>query len=413
MRDSDLPGGITNSEQPKIALCLSGGGFRAALFHLGALRRLNELGLLAQVDRIASVSGGSILSAHFAKCRSALAIKDGSFLNWNDTVAVPFKEFCRRDIRTVPILWRWAFPFNWPRRSAQVNSLMSAYYKYLTDMKLVELPTSPEFVFCSTDITYGVNFEFRKDYLHDYKFGKFATPLQWKVARAVAASSCFPPIFDPMHIGKALINDLPDLERSQTQRNRLLSSLRLVDGGVYDNLGLEPTKGFSTILISDGGAPFREFTGGLAIRQWLRYFNISSNQVGALRKRWFFSELDTKIGHDGVERPPRKGTYWGIKSASTDRIDTELPGYDEAITDAFISGIRTDLDGFTEGEMAILENHGYLLANRIIKKYAAYLLPANPPTLAVPNPDWMDSERVRQELKHSHRRLLHLRYFKR
>jgi len=49
----------------RIALCLSGGGFRAALFHLGAFRRLNELGILSTVDSIASVSGGSILAAVF------------------------------------------------------------------------------------------------------------------------------------------------------------------------------------------------------------------------------------------------------------------------------------------------------------------------------------------------------------
>src|SRR6266566_7386366 len=49
-----------------IALCLSGGGFRAALFHLGALRRLNELGILSKIDTITSVSGGSITAAHLA-----------------------------------------------------------------------------------------------------------------------------------------------------------------------------------------------------------------------------------------------------------------------------------------------------------------------------------------------------------
>jgi NTE family protein len=32
-----------------LALCLSGGGFRAVLFHLGALRRLNELGILSRL----------------------------------------------------------------------------------------------------------------------------------------------------------------------------------------------------------------------------------------------------------------------------------------------------------------------------------------------------------------------------
>src|SRR5882672_12544960 len=46
--------------RPGIGLCLSGGGYRAMLFHLGAVWRLNELGLLRKLVRISSVSGGSI-----------------------------------------------------------------------------------------------------------------------------------------------------------------------------------------------------------------------------------------------------------------------------------------------------------------------------------------------------------------
>ena len=47
----------------EIAVCLSGGGYRAMLFHLGALIRLNEAGLLKKLGRISSVSGGSITAA--------------------------------------------------------------------------------------------------------------------------------------------------------------------------------------------------------------------------------------------------------------------------------------------------------------------------------------------------------------
>jgi len=63
-RDEYLP--QPRPEREGIALCLSGGGFRAALFHLGALGRLNELGILSLVDKISSVSGGSIIAAHLA-----------------------------------------------------------------------------------------------------------------------------------------------------------------------------------------------------------------------------------------------------------------------------------------------------------------------------------------------------------
>ena len=49
----------------KVGLALSGGGFRAALFHIGVLARLAELDMLRHVEVISSVSGGSILAAYY------------------------------------------------------------------------------------------------------------------------------------------------------------------------------------------------------------------------------------------------------------------------------------------------------------------------------------------------------------
>jgi NTE family protein len=60
---SPVTEGGTEKLEPGIALCLSGGGYRAMLFHVGALWRLNELGLLPRLDRVSSVSGGSITAA--------------------------------------------------------------------------------------------------------------------------------------------------------------------------------------------------------------------------------------------------------------------------------------------------------------------------------------------------------------
>jgi len=53
----------TTKIAPGIALCLSGGGYRAMIFHLGALIRLNVVGLLMPLNRVSSVSGGSITAA--------------------------------------------------------------------------------------------------------------------------------------------------------------------------------------------------------------------------------------------------------------------------------------------------------------------------------------------------------------
>ena len=64
-------------EQPRagIALCLWGGGYRAMLFHLGALWRLNELGYLHRPDRNSSVSGGSVKAGVLGMTRTAFRAK--------------------------------------------------------------------------------------------------------------------------------------------------------------------------------------------------------------------------------------------------------------------------------------------------------------------------------------------------
>ena len=46
-----------------IGLALSGGGFRASIFHLGVIRRLEELGIMKYVHTISAVSGDSIIAA--------------------------------------------------------------------------------------------------------------------------------------------------------------------------------------------------------------------------------------------------------------------------------------------------------------------------------------------------------------
>lgn len=389
----------------KMALCLSGGGYRAALFHLGVLRRLNELGLLTSVDTITSVSGGSILAAHLAACYGENPPAGGRYPDWESRVAEPFRRFCQRDIRTVPVLKRFLLPWNWPRRSTQVNALMHRYEKYLTKFKLSDLPKDPEFVFCATDLVFGKNWEFKRDKVGDYKTRQVNTPEGWTVARAVAASSCFPPVFDPMRVGEDLLREKADQVGKDEKMKRLLRVLRLSDGGVYDNLGLEPVKNHYTVLVSDGGAPFRVFTAKSPFRLLKRYFDITSDQVGSLRKRWLYSDFNTTVEIEGKSGPKKQGAVMPIGKGSTDKDDDLAPGYEDKLVESHISRIRTDLDGFTDEEIGILENHGYLMANRVLKKYCRHLVDGDWPSLATPHPEMFDKEWVKKQLERSSSRL--------
>src|ERR1700709_1405873 len=81
-----------------IALCLSGGGYRAMLFHLGALWRLNELGQLAELDRISSVSGGSIPAATLGLNWSRLRFENGVALEFPAQVVAPLRRLAAETI---------------------------------------------------------------------------------------------------------------------------------------------------------------------------------------------------------------------------------------------------------------------------------------------------------------------------
>ncbi len=148
-----LPDGL-NSPAPGIGLCLSGGGYRAAAFHLGALRRLNEAGVLTRLKVISSISGGSIISAFLARHIRSLRVEGSRYRDWEGQIERPFRQgVLSCDIRTVPALKQWVLPWNVFRDGPAVAALERQYHKYVTDAKLEELPSQPSFVFGATATT--------------------------------------------------------------------------------------------------------------------------------------------------------------------------------------------------------------------------------------------------------------------
>jgi len=95
----------TKRNRKGIGLALSGGGYRASLFHLGVTQRLHELGVLQRITNLSSVSGGSVFSAHLADAMINRGNgKNLSFQNWEKDIATPFISFVNNDVRTKLIL---------------------------------------------------------------------------------------------------------------------------------------------------------------------------------------------------------------------------------------------------------------------------------------------------------------------
>jgi NTE family protein len=399
-----------------IGLCLSGGGFRASLFHLGALKRLNELGILARKDfrTVASVSGGSITAAQLA---TALAKRgsgqDGPIPKeaWDREVRDPLREFTRKDVRTGPFLKRFR-PWNLWKSETTVNALAERYEKELTPLRLKELPERPEFLFLATDLAYGVSWEFTRDRMGDYQAGYMPPPEDFPVGKAVAASACFPPLFGPLRLRL----DPADLKQGCAprgkQRDACLSDFRLTDGGDYDNMGLEPVwKSHAVVLVSDAGGLFTEESDKGLLWRIPRYQGIQERQARALRKRWLIASFN---------QGTLDGTYWSVASAPSqyeeeDREEERpkeerppFPGYSKSLAREVIAEIRTDLDAFSDAEAAVLENHGYLLADAAIRRHVPALLSDALPQAPVPHPDWFpparSEEAIRGALKDSGKR---------
>jgi NTE family protein len=377
-----------------VGLSLSGGGYRAALFHLGALRRLNELGILAKLRTISSVSGGSILSAHLAT--SLDWPLQGPVADWEERVGKPFRAFTSVNIRNVPLFKRFLLPWNWWRSSVQADTLAGQYESKLTKLKLVELPRTPVFIYCATDLAFGVDWTFRKEQMGDYQAGYVTpTPADWPLARSVAASSCFPPVFDPLPVPFAAARYKGGMAKGPAA-DAARAGIRLSDGGVYDNLGLEPIwKDHAIVLASDGGSVFDFEADKNFFVRVQRYVSIQGNQALALRKRWLISNFLAGV---------MEGTYWGIGSVTANYGPKAPVGYPEDIC-ALIAAIRTDLDRFSEAEKAILENHGYLLAEAALQQHVPGLM-AQPAPLVIPHPEWMKEASVKQALKESWKRKL-------
>jgi NTE family protein len=288
--------------EPGVALCLSGGGYRAMLFHVGAIWRLNELRYLPKLDRVSSVSGGSITAGTLGLNWHKLQFDaDGSAVNLGEQFVQPIRALAAKTIDMGAVFGGILLP-------GTISDKVAAAYRshVFGKASLQDLPDRPRFVINATNIQTGTLWRFSKPYMADYRVGMVRNP-KVDLAVAVAASSAFPPILSPceLHLDPG---DWDPAERGPLHEPPYTTHVVLADGGVYDNLGLETAwKRYTTILVSDGGgqmAPQPKPKHDWA-RHAYRTLGVIDTQVRNLRKRQVMA---------GYLRGDREGTYWGIRS---------------------------------------------------------------------------------------------------
>lgn len=356
----------TGLRAPAVGIALSGGGYRAMLFHLGALRRLNELGVLSTVSRFSSVSGGSIAAAALAVHWDRLDFDERGVARHFGLVEDAVHNLASRTI-DVPSAMKGLVPLVSP-----ADAVAAAYRRHLLgDANLQDLPNHPRFTFNTTNFATGALVRWAKEYVADYRIGSVFAP-DVPLADVVAASSAFPPMLSPKTIVvPGTLVDHGTRQPKAEQPRRLV----LTDGGVYDNLGLEPLKSFHTILASDGGAPFDY--GVKPRRNWLsqslRTTAILSEQSRANRRRQLVSEFT---------HGRRLGALWTIATKLGDYPATTLP-VAEASRLA-LCGVPTRLRALDEPLQKRLVNWGYVQADAAVRSYVES---AFAPPVEYPHPE--------------------------
>ncbi|SOC52421.1 patatin-like phospholipase family protein [Ornithinimicrobium cerasi] len=378
------------------ALCLSGGGFRAALFHLGAVRRLDELGILGRLRTISAVSGGSVVA-------NLLAHPD---LVWPDPlgaparvggieelVAEPLRLLTGRNVRTPAMLARLR-PHAWGRPDVTSRVLADELERTVpwwgTDLR-EHRRGGPVILTGATETGYGVSWVFAdarsvapRGRVGDHRLGYAAPPPGLRIVDAVAASCAHPPWFAPFSLdGRTLglTGGVPDLDEAPEVRASILRRVELADGGLYDNYGLEQVwSDHATVLVSDGGAVFRGRATSSPVGRLWQLLSIAANGAQTTRLRWLRASFSAGL---------LDGATWSLETPNT---VSAVPGhgpeaglagcYPAALVSA-INRVRTDLDAFAPGEQMVLERHGYVVSDASVRRHSpasvALEAPVDPP----------------------------------
>ncbi len=393
----------------RIGLALSGGGVRAAAFHLGVLSKLHDLGILPRVDVISTVSGGSITGAFFL-------LEGGNFPQFKDSMMRALQKSIELRILANPRVLRLVQP-GYSRTDIKAEVYERLFFSGKT---LAALAKTPQLIINTTNLVTGKNFKLSQDYLGDWKFGYGGLPSVMRIATAVAASTAVPGVFQPIRLDTATYFPNPGIQAKH---------FVLCDGGVYDNQGthaltsaFEPDKSApcTHVICSDASAPF-EIRDSQLVREWsvlLRQSDIMMTRIKNLQFQqliyghdplkprtayfsidWTYAGILSRLSRDeplceqlGIlqdaqalaqelrspSAPPRVQQLVERMLSTLGLAQKAPPLSDKAAAE--VSNIGTRLRALSESEVNLLVHHGASLCELQTRLYLRDILNSAPPT---------------------------------
>ncbi|MFA0809915.1 patatin-like phospholipase family protein [Microbulbifer epialgicus] len=355
-----------------LALALSGGGIRAMVFHAGVLLYLAEHSYLEKVSHISSVSGGSLLVGMVYKFNNYHWPDSESYKNHIfESVKA---ELCSRNLQ-MAALFEVLKPSNWPNLLSRANVLAEAISKiWGVDAFMGDLGGYPLWSINATTAETGRRFRFKYDTCGDYSIG-YSNAASFRLSQAMAVSAAFPGGIGPLQLETRRLTwrkrrRWEDLEDMGEEVRLPYRKLHLYDGGVYDNLGMEPLfnpgnaqpkfEGVS-VLVSDAGSPLPRGFSMFALNPFRlkRILDICMDQARSLRVRSFMEYLNT---HN------RGGGYLMIGQHPGELLDNDqqLPFDGQTVEDVrTVTAYKTDLAKIGSSDFDRIARHGYEVARAV------------------------------------------------
>ncbi|MDN7805804.1 patatin-like phospholipase family protein [Burkholderia gladioli] len=376
---SDHTAASRDDALPRLGLAVSGGGVRAAAFHAGVMKYLAEAGSLEHVQHISSVSGGSLF---IGLVLSRAGYKWPSSQQYRDFVYNDVKStLTSTSLQLSSAIQLFANPLNWRFFLSRANVLEKTIRSvWKIDAPLSALDNSPTWSVNGTTAETGRRFRFKNGSFGDYQLG-YADTNSLSLASALAVSAAFPGGIGPLSIKTDRFNWQKrsewDSGEPAVKSNPPFKKLHLYDGGVYDNLGIEPlfdcgaqslkkgegTPHINRLVVSDAGAPFVQarISHPLNPLRFKRIADIALDQTRALRVRSFANflienpgaGLYLQIGADPRAQIATFGSGRAIQSAlmATDWLDVK------SVKAA--AAVPTSLNRMSEEEFLLVSQHGY------------------------------------------------------
>jgi NTE family protein len=343
---------FADDNNPQIKLFLFGRGYRAMLFHLGALRRLNDFGLLPRLAVISSVSGGSLVAGMLAARWDSLDFDTkGVASNFPEQIETELCNLASTNLlRDLPVIRTLVSNF----RPVAIDQ---RYRAFIGDKTLADLQNGPKFIFTATNLQTGAAWRFSRNHISDSHLGELQGLRFQDLSLVTVVAASAGPLRSPVVLQMNSYGNWNGLVRRTNPG--FADEVMLGDGSLTDDFGLTALSPEDILLVSDSGA-FYQSHAHPGQGRWNSSFSVLDVGDLQLYRRRKCEVLDL------IAQGRLRGTYWDIAANIEQFRATDTLNCPSSAT-AMLAEVTTDFTSIDNSRQQSLIDWGFASCDAAIR----------------------------------------------